>query len=167
MDWSRWFRHTFATRRAVLRAFPPEALGRIEAAVDASERLHSGEIRVAIEGALEPGEVWRGKTPRERALEVFAGLGVWDTDANNGVLIYVLIADHDVEIVADRGFNGLVSAADWAAVCEDMQREFRAGRFASGVVTGIEDVGRISGAHYPQRAGQRDLDELPNRPALL
>jgi uncharacterized membrane protein len=167
MDWSRGFRHTFATRRAVLRAFPLEALGRIEAAVDASEGLHSGEIRVAIEGALEPGEVWGGKTPRARALEVFAGLGVWDTEANNGVLIYVLIADHDVEIVADRGFNGLVSAADWSAVCEDMQREFRAGRFASGVVTGIEDVGRIIGAHYPRRAGQRDLDELPNRPTLL
>jgi uncharacterized membrane protein len=148
------------------RAFPPELLARIEAAVDASERLHSGEIRVAIEGALEPGEVWRGKSPRERALEVFAGLGVWDTEANNGVLIYVLLADRDVEIVADRGFNGRVDAADWARVCEDMQREFRAGQFARGVIVGIEDVGRIVGQHFPQRPGQRDQDELPNRPAL-
>ena len=98
---------------------------------------------------------------------MFAALGVWDTTANNGVLIYVLIADHDVEIVADRGFNSLVSAADWSAVCEEMQREFRAGRFAPGVITGVEDVGRIIGAHYPRRAGQRDLDELPNRPTLL
>jgi uncharacterized membrane protein len=167
MDWSRWFRHTFATRGDVRRAFPPEALGRIEAAVTASERIHSGEIRVAIEGALEPGEIWRGKSPRERALEVFAALGVWDTAANNGVLVYVLLADRDVEIVADRGFNGLVSAAEWTAVCEDIQREFRAGRFAAGVLTGVEDVGRVIGAHYPQRPGQRDEDELPNRPTLL
>lgn len=167
MDWSRWFRHVFATRGAVRRAFPPEALARIEATVDASEQTHSGEIRVAIEGALEPGEVAQAKTPRARALEVFAALGVWDTEANNGVLIYVLLADRDVEIVADRGFNGRVVAAEWAAVCEDMQREFRAGRYASGVVTGVEDVGRIIGAHYPQRPGQRDEDELPNRPALL
>ena len=149
------------------RAFPPEALARIEAAVDASEALHRGEIRVAIEGALDPGDVARGKSPRARALEVFAALGVWDTEANNGVLIYVLLADRDVEIVADRGFNDRVSAAQWAEVCEDMQREFRAGRYAEGVIAGIEDVGRIIGAYYPQRPGQRDEDELPNRPALL
>jgi uncharacterized membrane protein len=167
MDWSRWFRHTFAAPGAVQRAFPPEALGRIEGAVDASERLHSGEIRVAVEGSLEPGEVAGGKTPRARALEVFAALGVWDTEANNGVLVYVLLADRDVEIVADRGFNGRVTPAQWAAVCEDMKREFRAGRYAEGVVAGVEDVGRIIGAHYPQRPGQRDEDELPNRPALL
>jgi uncharacterized membrane protein len=167
MDWARWFRHTFATRGALRRAFPPELLGRIEAAVDESERLHSGEIRVALESALEPGEVASGKTPRARALEVFAALGVWDTEQNNGVLIYVLFADHDVEIVADRGFNGRVTAAQWAAVCEDMQREFRAGRYAEGVITGVEDVGRIIGALYPQRPGRRDEDELPNRPALL
>jgi uncharacterized membrane protein len=167
MDWSRWFRHTFATDGAVRRAFPAAALGRIEAAVDASEQLHSGEVRVAIEGALEPSEIARGKTPRARALEVFAALGVWDTDANNGVLIYVLLADRDVEIVADRGFNGRVAAAEWSAVCENMECEFRAGRFADGVIAGVGAVGRIIGSHYPQRPGQRDEDELPNRPALL
>jgi uncharacterized membrane protein len=167
MDWSRWLRHTFATGGAARRAFPPEALGRIEAAVTASERLHAGEIRVAVEGSLEPGEVARGKTPRERALEVFAALGVWDTDANNGVLIYLLLADHDVEIVADRGFNGRVPAAEWERVCDDMQREFRAGRHAEGMVAGVEAVGRIIAAHFPQRPGQRDQDELPNRPTLL
>lgn len=167
MDWKRWFRHLFATRRALTRAFPAGALDRIERAVDASELHHSGEIRFAIEGSLEPEDVWHGKTPRERALEVFAGLGVWDTEANNGVLIYVLLADHDVEIVADRGYNDRVGAAEWMAVCEDMEREFRAGRFADGAVVGVEDVGRIIAAHFPQRAGQRDEDELPNRPTLL
>jgi uncharacterized membrane protein len=167
MDWSRWFRHTFATGGAVRRAFPPQTLASIEAGIDASERMHCGEIRVAIEGALEPSEIARGKAPRERALEVFAALGVWDTDANNGVLIYVLLADRDVEIVADRGFNDRVAAAEWREVCDRIEREFRAGRFEHGMLAGVGEVGRIIGAHYPQRPGQRDEDELPNRPALL
>jgi uncharacterized membrane protein len=167
MDWSRWFRHVLATRGALRRAFTVEALDAIEQAVAESELRHSGEIRVAIEGALEPGDVWHGKTPRERALEVFAALGVWDTEANNGVLIYVLLADHDVEIVADRGFNGLVSSAEWQAACEDMEREFRAGRFREGGVVGVEDVGMIIARHFPQLPGQRDEDQLPNRPRLL
>jgi len=167
MDWGRWFRHVFATRRALRRAFSVESLGAIERAIDESERRHAGEIRVAIESALEPGDVWRGKLPRERALEVFAALGVWDTDANNGVLIYVLLADHDVEIVADRGFNGRVAPAEWTSVCEDMERQFRAGRFREGAVVGVEDVGRIVGRHFPQRPGEGDRDELPNRPVLL
>jgi uncharacterized membrane protein len=138
MDWKRWFRHVFATRGELRRAFSEQDLDAIERAVDESELSHSGEIRVAVEGALEPGEVWHGKTPRERALEIFAALGVWDTEANNGVLIYVLLADRDVEIVADRGFNGRV-----------------------------EDVGKIIARHFPQLPGQRDEDELPNRPRLL
>jgi uncharacterized membrane protein len=167
MDWGRWFRHLFATRGALNRAFPPASLDRIERAIEESEAHHSGEIRFAIEGALEPGEVWRGKVPRARALEVFAALGVWDTEANNGVLIYVLLADQDVEIVADRAYNGRVSAAEWAAVCEDIQREFRVGRFGDGAVVGVEDVGRIIAKHFPRRAGQQDRDELPNRPTLL
>jgi uncharacterized membrane protein len=167
MDWSRWFRHTFATGGAVRRAFPPQTLASIEAGIDASERMHCGEIRVAIEGALEPSEIARGKAPRERALEVFAALGVWDTDANNGVLIYVLLADRDVEIVADRGFNDRVAASEWREVCDRIEREFRAGRFEHGMLAGVGEVGRIIGAHYPQRPGQRDEDELPNRPALL
>jgi uncharacterized membrane protein len=167
MDWGRWFRHLFATRGALRRAFTEEALDAIERAVDESEQRHSGEIRVAIEGALEPGEVWSGKTPRQRALEVFAALGVWDTEANNGVLIYVLLADRDVEIVADRGFNGRVPDSEWQAACADMEREFRAGRFREGGVVGVEDVGRIIARHFPQLPGQRDEDELPNRPRLL
>jgi len=167
MDWKRWFRHVFATRAALRRAFTEQDLDAIERAVDESEQHHSGEIRVAIEGALEPGEVWLGKTPRERALEAFAALGVWDTDANNGVLIYVLLADRDVEIVADRGFNARVPASEWQAACEDMEREFRAGRFREGAVVGVEDVGKIIARHFPQLPGQRDEDELPNRPRLL
>jgi len=167
MDWGRWFRHLFSTRRDVIRAFPPESLDAIEKAVDETEHSHRIEIRFAIEGALEPGDIRRGKSPRARALEVFAGLGVWDTAENNGVLIYVLLADHDVEIVADRGFNERVPCDEWRAVCDRMESEFRAGRFREGAVTGVQEVGRIAACHFPQLPGQRDEDELPNRPALL
>jgi uncharacterized membrane protein len=167
MDWGRWFRHVTARERALHRAFPPAALDAIERAIDESERSHSGEIRFAIESALEPGRVWHGMTPRERALEVFAALGVWDTEVNNGVLIYVLLADHDVEIVADRGFNAAVAAERWSAICHDMEQHFRAGRFQEGAVAGVRAVGALIAAHYPPSASGRDRDELPNRPALL
>jgi uncharacterized membrane protein len=167
MDGRRWFRHVFATRRELGRAFPLSALSAIEGAITASELLHSAEIRFAIEGALEPGAVWRGKTPRARALEVFAALGVWDTAANNGVLIYVLLADHGVEIVADRGYNLRVTSDEWSAVCAAMERMFRAGEFAAGALEGVRQVGEILAAHFPPLPGGRDEDELPNRPAVL
>ena len=167
MDWGRWFRHLFAFEHRMHRAFPPAALDAIERAIDESERTHTGEIRFAIEGALEPGRVWRGTTPRERALEVFAALGVWDTESNNGVLVYVLLADHDVEVVADRGFNAKVDSDRWSAICDDMEQYFRAGRFQEGAVAGVKAVGRLVVMHYPRPPGGSDRDELPNRPALL
>ena len=126
-----------------------------------------GEIRFAIETALEPRELWRGKTPRQRALEVFAALGVWDTAANNGVLIYVLLADRDVEIVADRGYNrrvasrrvGRRSATRWSAL-------FQAGDYGAGRGRRRAPRGEIMLAtHFPPLPGGRDEDELPNRPA--
>ncbi len=167
MDWGRWFRHLTASDRSMHRAFPPAALDAIELAIDESERTHTGEIRFAIESALDPDRAWRGTTPRERALEVFAALGVWDTDANNGVLIYVLLADHDVEIVADRGFNPKVGADQWSSICDDMDQHFRAGGFQDGAVAGVRAVGQLIAAHYPSSPGGRDRDELPNRPVLL
>ena len=167
MDWTRLFRHLSATRGKLARAFPVEALEAIERAVTASELLHSGEIRFAIEASLEPREVWAGRTPRARALQVFAALGVWDTEANNGILIYVLLADRDVEIVADRGFNGRVSAAEWAAVCNTMEEKFRSGLYELEAVEGVRGAGRLLAHQYPPLPGGRDEDELPNRPAVL
>jgi len=148
------------------RAFPPEALGRIEAAVDASERLHAARSAVAVEGRTRAGRSCTRQVAARARPRGVAALGVWDTEANNGVLIYVLLADRDVEIVADRGFNGRVSAAQWPQCARICSAIF--GLVAMrGVVAGVEEVGRIIGAHYPQRPGQRDEDELPNRPALL
>jgi uncharacterized membrane protein len=167
MDRKRWFRHAFSTRRRLLRAFPDSTLSAIESAVTATEQLHSGEVRFAIEAALDPSRVSRGQTPRQRALEVFAALGVWDTAANNGVLIYVLLADRDVEIVADRGFNGMVSLDEWQAICVAMDARFQAGDFESGAVECVRRVGEIVARHFPVRPGERNPNELPNRPALL
>jgi uncharacterized membrane protein len=163
----RWLRHLGATRGKLERAFPVQTLAAIDQAISATELLHGGEIRFAIEGALEPGEVWSGKSPRQRALEVFAALGVWDTEANNGVLIYVLLADRDVEIVADRGFNGRVSEAEWSTVCATMEQEFRAGHYERGAVAGVQEAGRLVTRHYPAPPDGRHDDELPNWPAVL
>lgn len=167
MDWKRAFRHLFTTRRQLARLFPGQTLEAIERAVTASELTHSGEIRFAIEVDLEPAEIFAGKSPRQRALEVFAALGVWDTDANNGILIFVLLADRDVEIVADRGFNGRVSAEEWTSVCHTMEEQFRAGHYERGAVEGVLEAGKLLARHYPPLPGGRDEDELPNRPALL
>jgi uncharacterized membrane protein len=167
MDWRRLCRHVFATRGRLAGAFPPQALDAIERAIADSERMHGGQIRFAIEHALEPFEVWNGKTSRERALEVFATLGVWDTEANNGVLIYLLLADRDVHIVADRGLNGRVQPNQWQSVCEAMEQKLHAGQYAQGAVEGVRAAGELLAEHYPPRPGGPDADELPNRPAVL
>jgi len=164
-DWQRWLRHAFWARGKLERAFPVQSLKAIEDAIDLSESTHSGEIRFAVEGALEPQEAWAGKTPRERALEVFARLGVWDTEINNGVLVYLLLADRDVEIVADRGLNGRVSAEEWSAVCATMEEHLRSGHYERGAVEAVQAVGALLARHYPPMPGGRD--ELPNRPAVL
>lgn len=167
MDWGRWFRHLLATRGELRRAFPLSTLDAIEAAVRASEKSHGAEIRFAIEGFLEPHDVRHGKTARGRALEVFSSLGVWDTEDNNGVLIYVLLADRAVEIVADRGYNRRVAADEWAAICRAMEGRFKARDFRAGALEGVRSVGEIMATHFPPQAGRRDEDELPDRPAVL
>ncbi|MEO7773308.1 MAG: TPM domain-containing protein [Steroidobacteraceae bacterium] len=147
------------------RRFTPLVLARIEAAIASVEQRHAGEIRFAIENALEPGELWRNLTARDRALQIFGLLRVWDTEANNGVLIYVLYAEHAVEIVADRGIARQVDQARWDQVCAAVTAEFRAGRFEQGAVQAIEGVAALLSAHFPQARG--DPDELPNQPVLL
>ena len=167
MTGARWWRHLFATRGALRRAFSPTVLTAIEAAIAESELTHRGEIRFAIESALDPRELWAGKTPRQRAMEVFAALGVWDTGENNGVLIYVLLADRDVEIVADRGYNLRITSDQWIEVCHAMERHFATGDHGVASVHGVREVGQLIAAHFPPLPGGRDEDELPNRPALL
>jgi uncharacterized membrane protein len=161
----RALRHLFAPPWIVRRAFPRPALDRIEAAIKASEQRHRGEIRVAVEGALEFLAVLRGLTPRERALEVFSLLRVWDTEENSGVLIYVQLVDRDIEIVADRGIAARIPQSEWDAICRRMEDAFRAARFEDGVLAGIAEVSALLERHFP--AAPRNADELPDRPVIL
>lgn len=158
-------RHLFAPPWLLRRAFPQAALERIKTAIEFSEKSHRGEIRFAVEGALEFLLVLRGLTPRERALEVFSMLGVWDTEENSGVLIYVQLVDHDIEIVADRGVASRIAQPQWDAVCETMKVAFSAGRYEAGVQEGIARVSDLLARHFP--AGPENPDELPDRPVVL
>jgi uncharacterized membrane protein len=129
------------------------------------EALHAGEIRFAVETALDGARLWRNVPPRRCAIDAFSHLRVWDTAHNNGILIYVLLADRDVEIVADRAIAERVSQAEWEAVCRDMEKHFRAGDFGPGAVAGVRGVGRLLAQHFPRSSG--DANELSDRPVLL
>jgi uncharacterized membrane protein len=176
MRFKRLLRHVAATHWRTRLKFPKSTLDAIEAAVTRAERTHDGEICFAIETALAPVHVLNDLTPRARALEVFGRLHVWDTEQNNGVLIYVQLADRDVEIVADRGLQGRVSAAEWEGVCRLMEAHFKAGRFEAGSVAGVDAVGTLLARHYPSSAaasaaisetGKNTSNQLPDRPTLL
>jgi uncharacterized membrane protein len=166
MDLARVWRHFNTGTRDVRRAFPRDALDAITAAVKAAEQRHSGEIRFAVEDSLPFRALWRGVTPRQRAIGKFAELRVWDTAHNNGVLIYVLLADRAVEIVADRGVaGGRVPQAEWDACCRVMEARFRKGAYREGAIAGVEAVAAVLAKHPP---GAPDAgNELPDRPALL
>ena len=137
----------------------------IETAIGDSERKHSGEIRFVVEAALHPFQLMRGITPRQRAIELFAQLGVWDTAQNSGVLIYLLLADRDVEIVADRGIHSCVGDDGWEAICKQMEAAFRQGQFKAGAVTGIMQIGAALQQHFP--AGNKNSNELPDISLIL
>jgi uncharacterized membrane protein len=165
MNIKRWFRHVLLPPWLARKTFTPALLSRVEAAVRESERRHRGELCVAVESGLEPESLWRGQTPRERAREVFSLLRVWDTAENSGVLLYINWADRDIEIVADRGISGRVAAGEWEAICQCIERSFRAGRFEAGLLEGIDDITRVLALHFP--AVSDNVDELANRPVLL
>jgi uncharacterized membrane protein len=169
MPVGRLIRHAVATHWRTRMLFPGATLDAIEKAIARAERTHAGEIRFAIETALAPLHIINGTAPRARALDVFAHLRVWDTEHNNGVLIYVQVADRDVEIVADRGFEGRVSPAEWAAVCRLMEEHFRAGRFEAGSIAGVDAIGSLLTRHFPPnlKAVSQSHNQLPDRPTLL
>jgi uncharacterized membrane protein len=162
----RWIRHLFLDYFALKSAFPDASLAAIERGVAAQESRHRGELRVAIEGGLPLQALLAGRTARERALEHFARLRVWDTEDNAGVLIYLLLADRRVEIVADRGIDARVGSTAWETICGAMQREFAAGRFEPGVLTGLGSVSDLLALHFPARPGDNP-NELPDSPAVL
>ena len=161
----RLLRHLIETRFMTRRRFTAEVLDAIEGAVRAAEETHAGEVRFVVETDLDAISIIGNKSPRQRALEIFAGLRVWDTELNNGVLVYVLCADRAVEIIADRGFNALVADSEWGAVCRAMEGEFRAGRWRHGAVAGVEGAAVLLARHFP--GSRQSGNELPDRPVLL
>jgi uncharacterized membrane protein YgcG len=164
MRFGRILRNLFTPAWSVRRRFPAATLRQIERAIGESEQLHAGQIRFVVEHSLDLLDLLRGLTARERAIDVFSHLRVWDTEHNNGVLIYLLLADRDVEIIADRGIHGRAGAA-WEPICRQMEAAFRKGEFATGTLLGIRAVGEQLAAHFPRQPGAPN--ELPDRPLVL
>jgi uncharacterized membrane protein len=158
-------RHLLHHRWRERRDFPPKTLAAIEQAIKAGEVSHSGQVRFVVEGALEGAPLFRNQPARERALDIFSHLRIWDTADNNGVLIYLLLADRDVEIVADRGIDAKVGTAGWEKICVEMEAQFRAGNFEGGVIRGVEAVSRELAAHFPRSGG--GPNELPDAPVVI
>jgi uncharacterized membrane protein len=158
-------RHLLEHKWRLRRDFPPKVLAAIEQAIQAGEATHAGQVRFVVEGALDGVPLFRDQPARERALDVFSQLRIWDTVHNNGVLIYLLLADRDVEIVADRGIDAKVGAAGWERICAEMEKDFRAGNFQGGVIKGIEAVSRLLAQHFPAQPGGRN--ELPDKPVVM
>jgi uncharacterized membrane protein len=159
------WRHVVTDHGSVRRRFPAASLDAIERAIAAGEARHRGQLCVAIEAALPPTRVLAGLSPRERALEVFGLLRVWDTEENCGVLLYLLLADRDVEIVADRAIHRAVGDAVWQTVCRELEAQFRAARFTDGVVEAVTRISGVLAQHFPREHAGRN--ELPDRPAVL
>jgi uncharacterized membrane protein YgcG len=148
------------------RAIGPDVLRRLRQRVQASERQHSGEIRVCVEAGLPLSYLWRGLSARDRAITMFGKLRVWDTEHNNGVLIYLLLAEHAIEIVADRGLNARVSAAQWASIIHTMREAFKARHHEQGLHAAIDAVDALLKQHFSLAAGQHNPNELPDEPTL-
>lgn len=165
MTMLRAFRHLLAEGSAH-RRFPPHLLDAIQHAVARGERTHVGQVMFAVEGALPLRDLARARSARERAREVFAHLRVWDTAHNCGVLVYVLLADHAIEILADRGIAARVDAAQWQSICAQMQQRFAAGEFERGAIEGVSAVAEILARHFPADGTARD-NELSDRPVVL
>jgi uncharacterized membrane protein len=165
MSIKRIARHLVQHHWRAKQVFPPNVLDRIEQAIRQGETTHSGQVRFVVEGALDGAPLFRNQSARARALDVFSHLRIWDTAHNNGVLIYLLLADRDVEIVADRGIDAKVGAEGWERICREMEAEFRSGRFEHGVIGGIAAVSRELAKHFPPRGPHRN--ELPDAPVVM
>ena len=158
-------KHLLEHRWRARRIFPPEVLTVIERTIKAGEATHAGQVRFVVEGALDGKPLFKDQPARERALDIFSQLRIWDTAHNNGVLIYLLLADRDVEIIADRGIDAKVGRAGWEKICKAMEADFKAGNFGGGVVRGIEAVSRQLAAHFPKAGGGKN--ELPDAPVVM
>ncbi len=164
---SRILKHRLLDETDAKRALSVAALDRIEARVKASERQHSGEIKVCVEASLPLSYLWRDAPARQRAVTMFGKLRVWDTEANNGVLIYLLLAERHIDIVADRGLNHHVSPQQWSTLLKDMSGAFKRGEFEAGLVAAVDAIDALLAQHFPVSASTENRNELPDRPTVF
>jgi uncharacterized membrane protein len=162
----RMLRHRWLDSADTRRAIPPSLVQRLGERVTASERRHSGEIRIYVEAGLPFSYLWREASPRERAIAMFGKLGVWDTEQNNGVLIYLLLAERAIEIVADRGLARLVPQPQWQQIVQRMAGAFSAARYEEGLAQAVDEVTALLVRHFPLAAGAANPNELPDEPVL-
>lgn len=169
MNLARLLKHLIAPSWLARQAFSSTTLQAIESAVKAMEQRHAGELRFVVEAGLPLQHLWHGVTARERAAEVFAQLRVWDTEHNNGVLIYLQLIDRRVEILADRGINARVAQSKWDAICREMEAMFRTRAYAQGALQAVASIGQLLAENFPASSGSREVvtNELPDRPLLL
>ena len=163
---ARLLKHRRLDETDVKRLLGDGALQRVQARVAASEAHHSGEIRVCIEAGLPLSYLKRDAKVRERAVMMFGKLRVWDTEHNNGVLIYLLLAERAIEIVADRGLSRHVDAADWQRIAATMSAAFKAGQFEAGLNQAIDAVDALLAQHFALAPGEANPNELPDAPYL-
>ena len=161
----RAWRHLTSSSGEAKRAFPETTLSAISEAITAGEQTHRGELRLIVEKGLPFDEAWDGVSNRQRALALFADYGVWDTEDNCGVLIYINLAEHKVDIVADRGIDRKIDSATWQAVCRTMTDGFRQGKYHEAALAAIEQVNGLLREHFPANGARPN--ELPDRPIML
>ena len=161
----RIIKHLITGSMAVRAAFPAHSLNAIEQAIHEAEAKHAGQVRFAVEASLDFDALWRNQTASERAIDMFSQLRVWDTEHNNGVLIYLLLADRDVEIVADRGIHTKLGKAGWEEICLEMESAFRLGKFEMGVIKGIHAVSGHLQRYFPKKT--TSVNELSDKPIIL
>ena len=165
MNIQRITKHLLLTHWQVNRVFPSDTLAAIDRAIKASEVAHAGEIRFVVEGALDGTPLFKGQSARDRAIDVFSQLRIWDTEHNNGVLIYLLLGDRDVEIVADRGIHSKVRSGEWERICREMETAFKQANYEDGVVSGIKAVTQHLVQHFPVSGDSQN--EMPDKPVVL
>ena len=165
MNIKRIVKHLLTTQWQVNKSFPATTLDAIEKEINLSEALHAGEIRFVVEAALEGAPLFSDQSAQARAIDIFSQLRIWDTEYNNGLLIYVLLADQAVEIVADRGINAKVGADEWQKICLKMESDFAQGSFKHGACTGINSTTEQLLTHFPKTP--EDKNELPNKPVVM
>jgi uncharacterized membrane protein len=163
---SRILRHRWLDESDTRKAIPPELLERLAQRVAASEKRHSGQIRIYVEAGLPMSYLWRAATARERAVAIFGKLRVWDTEHNNGVLVYLLLAERAIEIVADRGLDRHVAPEEWKAIVARMSGAFREGRIEDGLTQALEEVSALLVQYFPVAEGEAHRNELPDEPVL-